>query len=232
MKYLKMFEDYNNDFLQRVKDCNNYDDFLTLIKSFSDIDKKYLQEYADKINNPTDKGILLYHGTGKYKDILDNGFKITKGERSGFMGGINEVDNQGIFLTDNKTVAHFFGENRAYRNYDVIHVYANLKNCLDFTDLKNIPLDIKKLGLFLINEYEGTNKKTLARRDIWWLLDIKEFVDLLKNKGYDSVRFKEDYKIKIPQESNTYLVFDTNNLTIKKPIIKNLQDFYEYIKNN
>lgn len=236
MIHIKLFEDYTiNDLISKIKSFDNFTDFCNNSKVFTKNDMNILLKWVENFNNKYScvDSILLYHGTPKYKDILDNGFKITNGQRSGFMGSTKQVENQGIFLTDSKIIAHRFGENRGDRNYKVLSVCANIHNILDFSELKNIPKDIIKLGLNICNAYNGSKKTKLARKDIWWLLDNKDFCNLIKENGYDSVKFQEEYtqsKKDGDINANTYLVFDVKKLSLKTDKLNTLEEVFNQIK--
>tara|TARA_R110000868_G_scaffold12456_25_gene59638 strand:+ start:1660 stop:2241 length:582 start_codon:yes stop_codon:yes gene_type:complete len=183
--YSKIILESISDILKDLSRLDDYKDFEKRIVSLPNDTKHSILDYIKTINNNNtcNSGIPLYHGTESKiaVDILDNGFKIGKGRRSGFMGSENIVDNLGIFLTDSKKAASFFGNNRSERgDFVVIKTCASLNKVLDLSSIDKMPLEIKKTGLTIINDYEGSSKTKLAGRDIWWLLDKKDFVE--KNK--------------------------------------------------
>jgi len=215
-----------------ILNSNSVEDLKKNLSYLSSQDKSNLIKAIEKINfesqKPNDNFILLYHGTPH--EIND--FKLTKGKRSGFLGSEHEVDNLGIFMTDSLSMAHFFGSSRSShpKDYRVYKAFVYLGKCLDAN--QTIPVKVRKFGLDLVNKYEGTNKKTLAQSDIWWLLDRKSFVEGLKKEGYDSVKFKETKEVrKAGGDGNTYCIFDPKNIKIissKNNKINNLEDLFNY----
>lgn len=74
------------------------------------------------------------------------------------------------------------------------------------------------MGLRLINKYEGTRKKQLAQRDLWWLLDRRSFVDLVRYLGYTSVRFRESSEVNRQagdSKAATIMILDTSKTLLK-----------------
>jgi hypothetical protein len=219
-------------------------DFIAWLKKSSNQDKQEILDWAGKINYAeyakkldTRNPVILYHGSPQDK-IAQNGFQVTMGERSsGFMGASYTVRNQGIFMTDSKEMAHYFGSNRSDngRNYQVYTAYGNLDHVFDATI--NMPLQFRKIGLKLINDYYGKKKTKLAESDIWWLLDKPEFVQLIKDAGYTAVKFKETFTIR-KQSSKTsfsYLIFDPSHLLVKQnsnDMLKDIDSIWNYIEAN
>jgi hypothetical protein len=217
------------------------DEFIAFLKKSSAADRQGILDWAEKINAAnyakkvgTNNPAVLYHGSPQDK-IAKDGFQITMGQRSsGFMGATYSVQNQGIFMTDSKEMANYFGSNRSDggRNFRVYTAYANLDHLFDVT--LGMPLQYRKLGLKLINDYYGKKKTKLAESDIWWLLDRPDFVNLIKQGGYNAVKFKEDYSIR-KQSSKaafSYLVFDTAHLVVKSPqndLLNSVDSIWEYI---
>lgn len=225
MIYIKAFENFN--IIDTLKENVPFDQFKNHIMSLSDIDKKTIMDYINEVNN---KGIILYHGTPKHKEIEDEGLKLTKGLREfGFLGGVTyHVQNLGIYLSDSKNTAGVFGRNRSeYHNkpYKVIEYVADIHNILDFNS--KIPYKIHKLGSKLINDYEGGKRNKIAGSSVFWCLDQKQFVDYIKSQGYDAVKFKEDPDApKGAKKSNTYFVMDIEKLHRK---IITFQDLYNHL---
>lgn len=185
------------------------------------------EEYGKRLgtSNPT----LLYHGSPQTK--LEQLLPV-KGRRShGFMGAEYQVDNQGVFLTDSKQVATYFGKNRSDSGeYGVYQAYVNLDKVLD---IANLPSNIRSLGLKMVNAYDGTRKTRFARSDMWWLLDKSEFINAIKSLGFNSVRFRESIAIeKSAGNGNTYLVFNPKDIAIKSKqndVIKDFDSLWNYI---
>ena len=225
MIYIKTFENFGENVINKItliaKD-NPPVVFENFIKDLPQADKEIILGYVKNFNN---SGITLYHGTPKHKKIEDEGFKLTKGERSGFMGAIHYVDNLGIFLTDKRSVAHFFGDNRVSSSsprYVIIECVANISNILDFT--VKIPYKFNKLGSQLLNNYYGGKRTKVGKRDIFWCLDRKEFVNLIKQDGYDCVKFSED---PTKGTANTYFIMDLNKLSPKIVTFKDLYNHFQ-----
>jgi len=193
-------------------------------KANKEIKQEILNWIEENINKPiykeklrTNNPILLYHGSPQ-ESIDHQGLQIRTGQRSrGFMGANYEVQNQGIFMTDSKNMAHYFGSNRSNygKDYKVYEAYCNVDPILDLS--KPFTGQIKKIGLNLVNKYSGTSKTKLAESDIWWLLDQSEFIEFIKKAGYASIKFKEDYSIRknIDKNSYSYLIFDPSRIMIK-----------------
>ena len=114
--------------------------------------------------------IKVYHGTGidKYHKILADGFELTKGERGGFMGGISQVVNQGIFMSDSAAVASYFGNNRSPNGWDILTAYISSNNLLDMT---KTPYKLKIKAKEILVPYYGEER--INQSNVWWLLDQK-----------------------------------------------------------
>lgn len=236
--YNQILKESVDTLINTLSKFNTYEEFEKYLISQSNEDKTQVLNYITNINkNPNCKagGMLLYHGTTSEisSDIRANGFKVGKGRRSGFMGSESVVDNKGIFMTDSSKMANFFGNNRSENGkYSVLAACASIQNTLDLTNPLKMPIDIKKLGLEIYNDYNGSNKRELANRDIWWLLDTNKFVEKIVSSGYDSVKFKEEasvVKMTGDQSSYTYMIFDPSKLKVVSSI-NTLQDFYTYLK--
>jgi hypothetical protein len=214
------------------------------LKVMDKIDREEIARFVQAVNvehyahlvhsrNP----VLLYHGSDK--ELTK--FELTTGRRSGFMGSEYAVTNLGIFLSDSKGVAAFYGDNRSkYGRGLTHHVYANLDNLLDISDLKSLPKALRTIGLKLVNAHYGTKKSALAIADVWWLLDRLEFVQAIKTAGYNSIKFKETpaiqreiaktYKV---ETQYTFMVFDPKDLAIvckANDLISTLPSLITYIK--
>lgn len=103
-------------------------------------------------------------------------------------------------------------------------------------------LDIKRVGLRLIlrrggagrvnNDYNGSKLKSIADRDWFWLLDQTEIVNMIKNKGYTGVQFREGAATKRlagVKDGHTYLIFDPASIQIKERDGMTIKDFYEWL---
>lgn len=228
MLYIKTFENFNTDIIEKLKLFDwdiPFEEFERQTMALSDIDKQKILDFTKEFNN---SGLILYHGTPKFRQIDDEGLKLTRGERtSGFMGAPYYVNNLGVFLSDKERTAKFFGDNRAdYKQYKVLAYIADIHNILDFTT--KIPYKFNKLGSELINNYYGGKRTKIARSDIFWCLDIPKFVDLIKSEGYDAVKFLEDPENKKGQKTScTYFIMDVNKLHRK---ILTMRDLYNYVR--
>jgi len=222
---------------------SSYDELEEKIKKLNSKEAEEILAWVRELNDDHIKkklGItkLLYHGSPQ-KKIEKEGLQITKGERSGFMGSTRTVQNQGIFLTDSKRMARFFGENRAENRSDAVvyEAFVKLGKVLDLTNPSSLSGPLKKLGLKLINEDERISKTKLATKDVWKLLDMPDFTKTVKTEGYDTVRFKEEphvNKASGEASSHTYMVFDPANIILrnneKNYKITSLQDVWEHLK--
>ena len=161
---------------------------------------------------------------------MNEGFALGKGQRSGFMGATFTVDNQGIFLSDNKQAARFFGEDRSGSpgEAQVLTCYADTSRVMP---AEQAPREILRLGVSIINKYDNSNKSRLAVRDWWRLLDRGEFVSAIKKMGYTGVSFREDAFLNLP--GRTYLIFDPSTIKIRGKQgdgINNVRDFFEHLR--
>lgn len=220
------------------------DELQKLLKSSGKPAAEEILDYANKVNYKgyceklhTDHPVLLYHGAPEKFTSL----KITSGRRAGFLGDEFMVQNKGIFLSSDIAVANFFGDNRSkYPNSAIVHqVYANLDRLLDLRDIKNIPPELHKIGLKIINADDETNKKRLANMDIWRLMDTS-FVDSAKQSGYNSIRFYESKWLRDHIKKNyhtsaidSYIVFSEDDVVVinkENDIIATMHDLIQYIK--
>jgi len=152
----------------------------------------------------TEKGdpLKVYHGTNA--DFTD--FKPTKSKRT--MGGIMEYDvtSPTHFFTADKNVARNWAENRGGNK--VKEVYVSIKNPLDLTEPNDLFTAEDKNGDFVFQELRDrklnwsdaqwkevginpSNMEITHQGRLSGLFDNKEFVDALKEKGFDGVIFSE-----------------------------------------
>jgi hypothetical protein len=178
----------------------------------------------------------LYHGTPPklYEIIKKDGFKLTQGKRTvGGMGATIIVDNQGIFLTDSPNIAAFFGSNRSDNGqYQVINTQVDTSRVMDSD---KADLELRKLGLALVNKYNGTVKTKLALKDWWWLVDKVEFINQIKSGGHTGVRFKEEASTRKAAnafDGHTYCIFDLSTIRIMGSGVVSTQSFYGWLKTN
>ena len=231
----------NSDLLQNI-DLSSYENFNKSLNKISKEQLKslndFLEQLRDKIRKPHQGYIELYHGAPQKhaEDIRKNGFKITKGQRSRGLQGLEytvNVDNQGIFLTDSKQMAYFFGSNRSdYENdWKMFTCYVDETKIIS-TD--KIPLNIKRICLKLFNDYYGSNLKSIPDRDWFWILDKPEIITMIKNLGYNGVKFKESNSIKklSGSDGHTYLIFDPDSIIIKEKDGMTIKQFYEWLVTN
>ena len=225
MKYIKVFESFNSLLTKlKNKEFTNYESFLELINNSSNIDKQELFSYINNYNN-TLLGIKLYHGTSlqNAKLIEEHGFHLTKGLRTTIMGATEEINNLGFFLSDNINTANFFAENRSdYKYYKVLTCICNIHNTLDFNN--KIPNSINKLGTHILNKYDNSKRTKITKNAIWFLLDNKDFVDLIKLENYDSVKFFENPINK--DLSHTYFILNPNLIKLKLITYKQLYNHF------
>lgn len=216
------------------------DSLLALFKRLDPTQRQALLDYVEDVNAQNyqaklgGEATVLYHGSPEAK-IEQEGLKILKGQRSGFLGATISVQNQGIFMTDSKRMAQYFATNRADHPADarVYEAYVKIGKLLDLSDPTKIPPTLRKVGLSLMEKYEGKTKTKLAIRDIWKLLDQAEFVKAIKEAGYNTVRFKEEGHIKKGSGdagASTYLVFDPNDILVKSPKNNKIQDLDDLVQ--
>ena len=169
---------------------------------------------------PAPQSLTLYHGTPSNiaHKIKQEGFKNTAGLRSGAFGSVNAVQNLGNFFSDDSGIANFFGSNRTGSNnnsysYDVLKVKPKFKNTLDLNQPQWHP-ELRRMGIDLAHRYDGIKRAKIPKGMIYWLLDKPEFVNKIKDLGYDSVKFNEG--IKQYPKANTYMVFDPEHVEVHK----------------
>jgi len=181
----------------------------------------------------------LYHGApersrvgDRYLDIhgeiVRDGFKLTKGRRTIGLGDYL-VDNLGIFLSDSKSIAQFFGDNRDdHGRGRVIECRVDTRRLYDSSVAKG---EIAAVGLSLINEYKGTTKTKLALRDWWWLVDQPELVNMVQQTGFTGILFKETTGVRRAANSfdgHTFFIFDPKSIHIETRYT--IASFYEELK--
>jgi hypothetical protein len=219
-------------------DLSSFQNFLNSLKrvpreQVSEL-QKILTDMQRKLRQPHEGYAELYHGTpNNIADIIiKNGFRLTQGRRGGFMGLTNHVDNQGIFLTDQKSLAHYFGSNRSDGHpgdYRLITCYTDISHVLR---IDQAPRPIIRFGLKMINDYNGTNVRKIAQQQWWWLLDQKPFVDALKAAGYTGAKFQEAAPIRRASQSpdaHTFLIFDPTTIKIAELTKITIEDFYKWL---
>lgn len=216
-------------------DLTTFDTFRNSLYQLSKEQLRQLQDIWDELKNNSVSGwIELYHGTPRKhaEEIKRSGFKLTKGERSGFLGATKIVDNQGIFLSDSRRVAHFYGSNRADGSSEVLTVYVDPSSKILDIDQK-IPPAINRLGVDILKQWDGKTRRKIPILEWWWLLDRPEFSQFIKKQGYDGVRFREDLHIRrMAGSGNTYIIFDPDKIKIKDGpgTMNTLHSFYSWLK--
>lgn len=225
------------DLLNNPQTVNDIDNAI------SNMDKESKKKVLDIIRDVSkgESKYTLYHGTTNKiaDDIIERGFRVTTGKRSGFMGSEREVQNLGIFLSDSEQLAHAYGANRdKYDGKDttVLTVYPQISNMLDMrTWNSKIPLDIRKTSLEALSREEGKEIKKPTKEDMYWLMDQPEIVNLIKQNGYDSVVFSESPQTKRELgvsssiKANTYLVFEPSKLKVKRKL-KTKEELLKFLR--
>jgi uncharacterized protein YbcV (DUF1398 family) len=237
-------EGLNNDFYSKIiEDVKNSDSFNTLftkVSKYPENEKRiFIELYTKFCGGPEDNykrngRVILYHGT---PDDIDT-FRLTKGVRStGVLGGNTEVDNLGVFLTDNKKLADFFGNNRAEgkytSRYNTYTVYVDLGRVLDS---QNIPPNLKKIANLELYNYHG-KRQNISPTNFWWLLDNPEFINEVK-KSYDTIVFDEQkkvFKLANLNSGRTYFILDPNRIEKYEPLTfnelkNNIESYIEIFK--
>ena len=212
--------------------------------------KDKIQALQDEVNRVNDEyrnsfegAVTLYHGTSP--DVADlirqGGFQLTKGLRTGgFLSAEYEVDNQAIFLSEDKGLARGYGGNRSDFEADVqvLEVRANISNTLDMTQWgKQIPLDLRKFMLQALSNYEGKKISRPTQSDMFWFVDQPEIVEEIKAAGYDSIRFAESTATKKSlgldkTAGDTIAVFDPSRLSVFKLPAAGIGGIFQYLKDN
>ena len=188
---------------------------------------KINDEYMSQFDNMQ----TLYHGTPNFEAISKQGFQLTKGQRSGFMGSSQTVDNLGIFLSTNKGMAQAFGQNRAdLKNMKVLEVKADIRNTLNMKDWKALPLEIRKIAVKLIRDYEGRAVREPSQSDYHWLMDQPIFVNAIKDAGFDSAMFGEGKYVEkhLGASGDTVAVFEPSKLHLPQEPLSTMTDIYNH----
>ncbi len=234
-KYISIVE----NLVEQTFDFSSVESFVESFREFGrkngDGAKSLLDSFLSDFN-PTipPEWIELYHGTphDRAKDIHKNGFQLTTGKRSGFMGSTNVVDNQGIFLTDKKEMAHYFGHNRTdtYGYSPVVFTaYINPKT---ITTFESMPNHILKIGRDILEKWDGKYYRRIPQSYQWWLLDVPEFVNELKKEGFTGVKFRESMAVRRSANSgtdtHTYLIFNPNDILLVRKVKH--EDLYHWLK--
>jgi hypothetical protein len=220
-----LFNKLENDILV----SSNFKEFSKKGLDYSTNEIKIVEEFLTFILNPYNDHRrngrkILFHGSPHNIEK----FELTKGARSGGIFSYREVDNLGVFLTNNKKIAKFFGDNRVNhktKSYSEIYtVFVDLGNILHF---ENLPPDIKKLGNYLLYKWKG-KRYDISRYNFWLLLDMPDFINEVKKK-YDTIIFKEGkhiFKDAGTDSGETYFIIDPNRIEIYKPLT------YDELKKN
>ena len=235
-------EGLNNDIyskiIEDIKNSNYIQDFYVKARKYDESEKdiviKFLTAFtgSPEDNYKRNGRTILYHGT---PDDIDS-FQLTKGTRN--IGGANrEVDNLGVFLTDNKKLADFFGNDRAEGKYksmsNTYTVFVDLGRVLDS---QNIPPNLKKIANLELYNYHG-KRQNISPTNFWWLLDNPEFINEVK-KSYDTIVFDEQKKILKLANFNsgrTYFILDPNRIEKYEPLTfnelkNNIESYIEIFK--
>ena len=218
-----------------VRSSSDMHDFYSKASRYQENEKdivvKFLGAFcgAPENNYKRNGRTILYHGS---PDVIDT-FKLTKGTRnSGF--GNREVDNLGVFLTDNKKLADFFGDDRSVgqnKSKSTLSTYTVFVDLGRVLDSQNLPPNLKKIGNILLHNYHG-KRQTISSTNFWWLLDNPEFVNELR-KSYDTVIFDEKksvMKLAKLDSGKTYFIIDPSRIDKYEPLnfneLKNKIDYY------
>jgi hypothetical protein len=219
-------------------DLSSFQNFINSLKRIPREQIQALQailaDMQRKLRQPHGGYAELYHGTtNQFADIIaKSGFVLTQGRRGGFMGLTTYVENQGIFLTDTKSLAHYFGSNRSDGHpgdYRLITCYTDVSHVMQIGQASR---PIVRLGLKLINDYNGTNVRKIAEREWWWLLDQKAFVAALRAAGFSGAQFKEAAPIRRASQSpdaHTVLIFDPTAIKIAQLTKITIENFYVWL---
>lgn len=220
-------------------DMSSFEGFMNSLHRVPKPQIVALQEVLDGLRRAVrpEGTVELYHGTPQKRaeQILHGGLQLTKGERAGFMGSTYTVDNQGIFLTDSKRLAGFFGDNRSDGMPDNrARVFTCYVDPSHIVDLNSAPREIIKAGLAISAREDGSSetRRTLSQGEAWKLLDHKEFVDLFKQAGYTGVRFKEQIGVRRAAgdlSAHTYFVFDPASITVLEREAWTFRKFYDWL---
>ncbi len=154
---------------------------------------------VDEKNNP----LVVYHGTGaNYKGEGGNFTSFNKGS-SGLI----------YFTTDPNYAYNFAKQNTGGKNVNIMPTYLKVSNPIDLSKFpENIPYE--SWASRQRNEFREIQQKAGIKpgSGIWnsdslfqYLRHSNEFVDGLKNQGYDGIKFSEDLK-------TAYAVFEPNQI--------------------
>lgn len=232
----------SDEVLDRI-DVSSWDAFNNSLRRLTREQVQELQKIMTKTRDGQvpENALKLFHGAPRVaaEDIKKNGFKLTKGRRSGFMGAINHVENQGIFLTDAKGLAGYFGSNRSEygHDYEVLTCYVEPSG---IADISSIPRPIIRWGLEALQRWDGVKRTRIPMREWWWLLDKPEFVNQIKAEGFTGIRFREDKTVLKAAnrefnsaEGHTYMIFDPSMIRVEgKDIIRTVHDFFLWLQDN
>ncbi len=221
--------DIYNKIIVDIKNSDSLNSFFAKASKYPDKEREIVSKFLTKfIGGPEDNyrrngRTILYHGT---PDDIDN-FEFTKGTRN-IGGGNKEVDNLGVFLTDNKKLADFFGNDRAEgkytSRYNTYIVYVDLGRVLDY---QTLPPNLKKIANLELHNYHG-KRQNISPTNFWWLLDNPEFINEVK-KNYDTIVFDEQkkvFKLAKLNSGRTYFILDPSKIEKYKPLT------FEELKNN
>ena len=192
------------------EDVHDQQSLSRRIRQLSDADKHALQADLDADRaaraDPNAARERVWHGAphrnscwpGKCAKncvvaaIKQDGFRLTKGERTSFFGGMpmdEDVENHAIFTAYSPATARAWGVNRSgsQQQVEVLERYVDAAPILDMRDGKLPPALAKKAQSVL-----GIGRRKVPRWASHHLLDDASFVEAVKAAGYASVRFKED----------------------------------------
>lgn len=147
--------------------------------------KEFFESKGIKVNiiREVSENKIYYHGS----DVRIDKYYPTKIKR-GMFGG--EYKNDVYFFSDDIEVARKFAEDRGGKNGVINKVNLNVEKTLDFTDFDFTESFLGEIG------YLGSEEFDLDLTQLWTLLDDREFVDIIKGLGYDSVKLLEPETIK------------------------------------
>jgi hypothetical protein len=227
----KIRHDFLNTLKNDIIDSDSIKSFAVKARdSYGKEELEILNSFTDFIAKPQNNHNrknreILYHGS---PDEIEK-FKHTKGRRGGFLGAIKEVDNLGVFLTDDKRLANFYGNNRANynQNFKIYTLFVDLGRILHYDQL---PKNLIKIANNELKVYYGKRIK-ISKKYFWWLLDNPNFINEVR-KNYDSILYYEEYEtIKLSGSSGKgYFILDPDRIEIYKPLtfdeLKKNIDFY------
>lgn len=233
--------------LQGVK-LTSFQEFMDSLRWVPREQVQALQQILDRLKAETQRPgpgwIQLWHGApNKIADLIHaGGFQLTQGQRANpFMGGFNyPVQNLGIFLTDNKNHADYFGSNRAdpEHDYRVLSCFVDVSNVVDISQISK---DVIRMGRDFLNSEYGTKPRRQIKQEDWWeLFDNPQIIQELR-AHYTGVRFPESKAIfraaaarfnnPVPGPSYTYMIFDPSTIRVaNRDTISGLKSFYEWLR--